>query len=187
MSQKSKEMHNLSDEELMSLYQESEYLAFEILYHRHSGRIYEYLKSKIGVELAQELLQETFARIHKSRDKYNALYPFLPWVFTVARNILFDHFKKAETQTVSNSYPLEIDELASESDLSEYGAFDQLEVALSILPDPQRRALKLRYLDDWTFEKIAKEFDTTPQNVRQLISRGLRKVRSTLNKKEIGK
>lgn len=187
MSNKLNEKRNLSDEELMSLYQASDYLAFEILYQRHSGRIYEYLKSKVGADSAQELLQDTFARIHKSRDKYNTQYPFLPWVFTIARNILFDYFKKAETQTIQNSSMFAADELEAESRLSDFGTFDQLEAALSVLPATQKRALQLRYLDDWTFEKIAKEFETTPQNARQLISRGLRKVKSVLEKKEIGK
>jgi RNA polymerase sigma factor (sigma-70 family) len=175
----------LSDEELMGLYQASDYYAFEILYKRHSGRLYEYLKSKVGMETAQELLQDTFARIHKSREKYNPQYPFLPWFFTVARNILFDYFKRAETQTKQNSIVQDSYELSSESAFAEFGSIDQLDSALAILPEAQKRALKLRYLDDWSFEKIAKEFDTTPQNVRQLISRGLRKVKSAFDKKEI--
>lgn len=176
---------NLPDEELMGLYQASDYIAFEILYKRHSGRLYQYLRSKVGMETAQELLQDTFARIHKSRDKYNPQYPFLPWIFTIARNILFDYFKKAETQTRQKSFDQESIELSSQSELSDFGSADQLEGALAILPDAQKRALKLRYLDDWSFERIAKEFETSPQNARQLISRGLRKVKSSLEKKEI--
>src|SRR5690606_9818099 len=72
---------DLSDEELMELYQSSDYLAFETLYKRHSGRILQYLTKKVGTEIGQELLQDTFARIHKSRDKYNTQFPFLPWIF----------------------------------------------------------------------------------------------------------
>jgi RNA polymerase sigma factor (sigma-70 family) len=180
----SNEKHKLSDEDLMGLYQSSDYMAFEILYKRHAGRLYEYLKSKVGADSAQELLQDTFARIHKSRDKYNPQYPFLPWVFTVARNILFDHFKRAETQTKHNTIDQDSSELGAEGAFSDFGSLDQLEGALSVLPEPQRLALKMRYLDDWTFEEIAKEFETTPQNARQLISRGLRKVKSVLEKKE---
>jgi RNA polymerase sigma-70 factor (ECF subfamily) len=179
------EKHNLSDEELMGLYQSSDYYAFEILYKRHSGRLYQYLKGKVEVETAEELLQETFSRIHKSRAKYNTQYPFLPWVFTISRNILFDHFKKAETQTRQNSFTQDLIELTAENGLADFGSIDQLDKAIDVLPDIQKRALKLRYLDDWTFAKIAKEFETTPQNARQLISRGLRKVKSALERKEI--
>ncbi len=174
----------LTDEELMELYQSSDYLAFEMLYQRHSGRIYKYLTGKVGSEIGQELFQDTFARIHKSRDKYNTQFPFLPWVFTIVRNLLRDYYKKAETQTVQNSVGLEALSLEASSELASVGSLSQLEVSLESLPDHQRRALRLRYLDDWTFEKIAEEIETSPQNVRQLISRGLKKIRASLNSQD---
>lgn len=183
MNKLDNEKHTLSDEELMGLYQASDTMAFEILYQRHSGRLYSYLTGKVGQETAQELLQDTFARIHRSRDKYNPQYPFLPWVFTITRNILFDYFKNAETQTIHAAIPHEPSELMSEESLTNLGSLKQLELALAILPDSQRIALKRRYLDDWTFEKIAEELTTTPQNARQLISRSLRKVKMNLANK----
>lgn len=164
----------------MELYQSSDYLAFEILYRRHSGRILHYLASKVGAEIGQELLQDTFARIHKSRDKYNTQYPFLPWMFTIVRNLLRDYYKKAETQTAQKSVSLESISLEASSELGSFSSLGQLEASLRNLPSNQQRALHLRYVDDWTFEKIAAEIETSPQNVRQLISRGLKKMRSSL-------
>lgn len=181
---KRNEKLNLSDEELMVLYQTSDLLAFEILYKRHSGRLFEYLNSKVGKELAQEFLQDTFARIHNSRDKYNTQYPFLPWVFTIARNVLFDHFKKAETKTKKNSFVYDLKDIQGDNGLADFDSLEQLDFIMGNLPESQKLALKLRYIDDWTFEKIATEFKTTPQNVRQLISRGLRKVKLALGKSE---
>lgn len=175
MSKESQNDHkSLSDEELMELYIASDYAAFETLYQRHSGRIFHYLKKKVGHEVAQDLLQETFSKIHRSRDKYKSQYPLLPWVFTIVRNLLTDHFRKNETQGKFVELK-DQDEPHVEASL---GGVTQLEQSLSILPSQQQRALKLRYLDDWSFEEIAKEINTTPQNARQLISRGLKKVRS---------
>lgn len=171
----------LSDEELMELYQSSDYLAFEILYRRHSGRVFQYLTGKVGHEVAQELLQDTFARIHKSRDRYNTQFPFLPWAFTIVRNILRDHYKKAETQTIHRSLNLEAFSLEARTEPPGFESLKQLEVSLEILPENQRQALRLRYLNDWTFEKIAEEIETSPQNVRQLISRGLKKIRTSFS------
>ncbi len=183
MSNESRQVNrkDLTDEELMKLYQSSDYLAFETLYHRHSARIYKYLTGKVGSEVGQELLQDTFARIHKSRDNYNSQFPFLPWVFTIARNLLRDHYKKAETQTTQNSVGLESLSMEASSELASLGSLNRLEASLERLPENQQLALRLRYLDDWTFEKIAEEIETSPQNVRQLISRGLKKVRASLN------
>jgi RNA polymerase sigma-70 factor (ECF subfamily) len=176
---------DLSDEELMSLYQMSDYSAYEILYKRHSGKIYKYLQRKVGSETAQELLQEIFARLHTARDKYDSQYPFLPWIFTVTRNTLFDYFRKAETQVAQNSSSVEFPILSNELSLSELGSMNELGDVLSLLPDHQRRAIELRYLRDWSFERIAREIETSPQNVRQLISRGLKRIRAAVDKKGV--
>ncbi|MCC7406064.1 MAG: sigma-70 family RNA polymerase sigma factor [Bdellovibrionales bacterium] len=165
-----------SDEELMTLYQGGDYAAFECLYERHSGRVFQYLKGKVSAEAAKDLLQETFLKIHRSRSQYQPQYPFLPWLFTVARNSLNDFFKSPDQKVIkigidTDSLPAALPHIGSEHDLS---------AALSGLPHVQRRAIELRYLNEWSFEKIADEMSTTPENSRQIISRGIKKMRSLL-------
>lgn len=165
-----------SDEELMTLYQSGEYTAFECLYERHSGRVFRYLKGKISQELAQDLLQETFLKVHRSRDQYQSQYPFLPWLFTVARNSLHDFLKSSDQKVIRigadlDTLPDKLLPVSSEHDLS---------AALSGLPHVQRRAIELRYMNEWSFEKIAEEMNTTPENTRQIVSRGIKKIRSFL-------
>jgi RNA polymerase sigma factor (sigma-70 family) len=171
-----KENAERSDEELMTLYQAGEYAAFECLYERHSGRVFQYLKGKVAVEAARDLLQETFLKVHRSRGQYSAQYPFLPWLFTIARNTLLDFFKTSESKIKKSE--IRPDSLAGiqSGDNSEY----DLSAILGGLPVLQRRAIELRYLNDWSFEKIADEMKTTPENSRQIISRGIKKIRSLL-------
>lgn len=171
----------ISDEDLMIRYQNGDFNSFEILYNRHSGRIYEYLKRRVTKETAQDLLQEVFAKVHKSRDKFNLQYPFLPWIFTITRNTLFDFFKLSETRLSgkSDSNPELLKEFKSESQFSE-GATPDISMILLHLPLTQKRAIELRYLQDWSFEKISAELKTSEENVRQLISRGVKKLRNNL-------
>lgn len=170
------ELKDRSDEELMTLYQNGDYAAFECLYQRHSGRVFHYFKGKVSSEVAQDLLQETFMKIHRSRAQYQSQYPFLPWLFTVTRNNMNDFFKSADQNVIKIgidecSLPLQVIPATSEHDLSQ---------AISGLPHAQRRAIELRYLNEWSFEKIAEEMKTTPENSRQIISRGIKKIRSFL-------
>lgn len=160
----------------MTLYKSGDHAAFECLYQRHSGRVFQYLKGKVSSEAAKDLLQETFLKIHRSRSQYQPQYPFLPWLFTVARNSLNDFFKSSEQKVIkisveADSLPETLQPIGSEHDLS---------AALSGLPSVQRRAIELRYLNEWSFEKIAGEMNTTPENSRQIISRGIKKIRSFL-------
>jgi len=167
------QLESLTDEDLMSLYQSGEYLAFEELYSRHSGKVFEYLKKKVSAETSQDLLQEIFLKIHKAREQYSKQYPFLPWLFTISRNALFDYFKSIKK--FSDIFPEQTNDNPQNIELNLAGA-------LKSLPENQRRAIELRYLEEWTFEKIADDIKTTPDNVRQLISRGLKKARNGFKK-----
>lgn len=163
-----------TDEELMSLYQAGDYTAFEVLYRRHAGRVYEYLRKKVSSpDVAADLAQETFEKLHKSRSSYSAQYPFLPWLFTISRNTLVDHFKRAETRLTVPTPDIET-HFANEGLASE--SLD-IAPALATLPVNQRQAIEFRYLRDWSFKQIADHMDTSEDNARKLISRGMQKVR----------
>lgn len=179
-----KTLDRLSDEELMGLYQAGNYNAFELLYERFSGRVLAYLQSKVSRQSAEELLQESFAKLHRSRDKYNSQFPFLPWLFTISRNVLFDYFKNAEVKLAraSSAAPELLASLGAAEEVSVVG-LDFAEM-LAGLPAGQKQAIELRYMQEWSFEKIASEMKTSEDNIRQLISRGVKKLRSRyVNKK----
>lgn len=160
----------------MVLYQSGEYLAFEELYRRHSSKVFEYLKKKVSAEISQDLLQEIFMKMHKARNQYSSEYPFLPWLFTISRNTLFDYFKSLKKTTVISAIDFDIP--TSEAVSVGVDVDVNLAAALKNLPENQKRAIELRYLEDWSFEKIAEEIRTSPENVRQLVGRGLKKIRS---------
>lgn len=178
-----------SDEELMELYQKGDFMAFETLYIRHSPRIYEFLKKKTSTDIAHDLMQEVFAKLHKSRKTYNPQYPFLPWIFTVVRNTLTDFYKKNESKMVLSSSSIENHNiealLATQENLMQDNKIGQdISHILMALPEQQRQVIELRYLQEWSFEQIANELQTSPENIRKIVSRSLKKMRSLILKKE---
>lgn len=175
MSEKKDE---LSDEDLMALYQSGDEMAFGTLYQRHSGRVFDFLQRKTSPQNARDILQEAFLKLHRSRHQYSVQYPFLPWLFAITRNALVDFVRLNESKIAKGSVA-ELD-LPSESAEPDATWTDDLTAALETLPAPQRRAIELRYLSEWTFEKIAADMKTSPINARQLISRGIKKLRSGL-------
>jgi RNA polymerase sigma-70 factor (ECF subfamily) len=169
--------NELSDEDLMALYQSGDVEAFEILYVRHSGKVFDFLQKKTGPQNARDLLQETFLKFHRSRHQYSVQYPFLPWLFAITRNVFVDFVRLNETKVAKASVDTESPLVSHEPEPT---WSDELAHALKVLPPNQRRAIELRYLSEWTFEKIAREMKTTPINARQMISRSLKKIRSGL-------
>lgn len=157
----------------MALYQAGDEMAFEILYNRHAGKVCGFLQRRTNQQNAHELTQETFFKLHRARHQYSSKYPLLPWLFTIARNTLYDFERLGETKTSHRS----TSEIEAPPDHSPDKS-DGLSLDLQKLPEAQRLAIELRYLKDWSFEKIAAELRTSPLNARQLISRGVKKLRS---------
>jgi RNA polymerase sigma-70 factor (ECF subfamily) len=73
---------------LMMRYQGGSLEAFEEIYARLAPRVRRYLSHLAGgSQLANDLLQETFLQMHRSRAAYNSTYAVRPWVFGLARNV----------------------------------------------------------------------------------------------------
>lgn len=74
---------------------EGDYDAFSALYTRFSGplfgRIIRLVKS---CEIAEELLQDLFLRVWEKRGQIDAERPFKSYLFRIAENLVYDHFRK---------------------------------------------------------------------------------------------
>ena len=166
-----------SDERLMAKYRLGDEDAFAILYERHSGKVYAYLRAKTASDsLARDIFQAVFLKLHASRGRYRTDLPFLPWLFAIARNELIDTMRKRSRNL----------EDATEW-LPEFAEPEKEEPApvvhLHQLPDSQRRAIQMRYDEELPFEKIADRIGTSDQNARQLVSRGIKALRRIYGKK----
>lgn len=153
--------------------------AFDILYARHASRVFGFLQKKSPALLTADLLQETFLKLHRSRDQYNPQYPFLPWLFTIAKNTLLDSARKT---SLENQRFLHQEDFENSS--APITTVSEPSIALAAitgsLPEKQRAAVELRYLDEWSFEDIAKKLKTSPDNARKLVSRGVQSLKKLL-------
>ncbi len=160
-----------SGEELMKAYQNGASRAFDLLYQRHSGRVYGFLISRLKNRAqADDIFQASFLKLHQARHHYNPSFPFLPWLFTVCKSVMLDALRKEKTNRedlIENDYIVPALESVSQR------------VDLDILKGLQKTAVELRYQEGFSFEEIAVKLETTPSNIRQIISRGIRKLKST--------
>jgi RNA polymerase sigma-70 factor, ECF subfamily len=73
---------------LMIRYQGGSIDAFQEIYSQLAQGVRRYLSHLAGgSEIADDLLQETFLQMHRSRAAYNPNYAVRPWVFGLARNV----------------------------------------------------------------------------------------------------
>lgn len=168
----------------MLAYVEDDMEAFELLYHRHKDRILGFLLARLRDRSeAEDVFQAVFTKLHRKRHQYRPEIPFLPWLFTLARNTLIDHVRKRQVE----GRRITVSAQAAESVAAPVVDTSPINTAvaeLSRLTESQRQALELRFNQGLTFAEIAAQLQTSADNSRQIISRALRKLRSLMEGKE---
>jgi RNA polymerase sigma-70 factor (ECF subfamily) len=100
------------DEELMLAYGGGDAGAFDTLYARHRGGLFRFvLRAVKDRGLAEELFQEVWVRVIESRSRYAPKARFTTWLYTIAHNLLVDHWRRKGLSLVS----LDGEDAASES------------------------------------------------------------------------
>ncbi len=160
-----------NDDELMAAYQNGDEDAFAILYRRHSPRVYGFLMNRLRDRgQADDVFQATFLKLHQARSRYDPTFPFSPWLFTVCKSVLVDHVRKNQRRREDSN-----DEAIERAADLRGERVDTID--LKSLPAQQQTAIELRYAEGLPFDEIALRLETSPSNVRQIISRGIKKLR----------
>jgi len=150
-----------SDNALMQRFAQRDALAADALYGRFSSRIYGLGIVMLGNDAAaQDLVQDTFVKLWRSADRYDASRGKLEtWVLLVARSLAIDALRRRvlEARSLGSLGPPEEadprplpDELAATADLA-----DRARRAMERLSGEQRAALELAYFGGKTSAEVA--------------------------------
>jgi len=170
------DLRNLSDEELMQRVQQNDTAAYEMLFERHRSGSYGFLLRKVrDRELASDLFQETWLRVHRGRRTYRPGQNFKPWLFGIALNTARDAGRKRsrELETVE----LRVDKPSPRSD---HAGRMTLETAIGKLPETLRDAFLLGAVHGLDHNEVAARLDISPANARARISRARKLLREQL-------
>jgi RNA polymerase sigma-70 factor (ECF subfamily) len=134
--------------------------AFELILSFYEKSIFNHLLRLLGDrDEASDLLQETFIHLYKNRANIDTDSNFKNWLYKIATNIAFDHFRKKKRE---KSISLD-DESASEtfetglsySNLEQEIAEHDLKAALEGLRPNYRNILLLYYREQFSYDEIA--------------------------------
>lgn len=173
----------LSDEELMKAYAEQgSYSAFEELYKRHSRLVYGFLTKKLHrKEMIDDVFQATWLKLHRFRSKYDPSLPFLPWLFTLSRNVMLDTLRAGKRIREEPHEDIALlSERAAEPAADEVpGHLETLRVNnwKEALSPEQREVISLRFGEDLSFDEIAKRLRIKSSGARKISQRAIEKLR----------
>ena len=125
------------------------------IYTEYSGKVMGYIRARIRSSAeAEDLHSEVFEKILKKIGEFDPSKASLnTWIFTITRNTVIDHFRRAKPseeldENLSDNVELDEDLLNSET-LSELAA------ALRKLPQQMMDIIVLRYYDGKPLTEIA--------------------------------
>jgi RNA polymerase sigma-70 factor (ECF subfamily) len=177
-------MHQNSDLEVtMARYQQGDLAAATELVHRLSPQLHRFFLVQFASRSeADDLLQETWLRVHKVRHTYRAGEPLLPWLYAIARHIRVDHYRKAQRTTAREDRLENLPQLAaahpSESHPSE--SMD-LKTLLSPLPESQREVIEMLKVAGMSLEEVARATSSSVGSVKQKAHRAYERLRQRLS------
>lgn len=141
---------------LMIAYQAGELTAFDQLYAALAPKLRGYLSSLTwNPALAEDLLQETFLQIHRSRRTYMFPRPVQPWAFAIARHVfLMDRRATARRSRFESGELDELPEIPVPPAIEQLGTREDVNKALSQLAADRREAVLLHHVWGFSFGEI---------------------------------
>ena len=163
-------------------YQDGSTEGFERVYAALAGPLRRYLVSMVRDQsLADDLLQETFLRIHRSRHTYAPDYPVLPWVFAIARHVhLMNRRASVRRGRHEVEHTLDTPEPAARSDADAVLAREELARALEQVPPGRREAVVLHHIVGLAFRDVARALGISETAAKLRSSRGFGTLRQIL-------
>jgi len=179
-----------ADDDLLLATADGDAEAFAVFYRRHVGEVLGFFSRRTGAyELAADLAGETFAGALLGCRRYRpGGAPALAWLLGIAHNKLRESVRRGCVDQRARQRlgipPLSLvdEDLIRVEELAGAG---ELALALLVqLPAAQQDAVRLRVLEERSYEELATELGCSEQVVRQHVSRGLKRLRTLIKEHE---
>lgn len=169
--------------------------AFEEVLRQYQHRLYRYLvRLARDPALAEDLFQQTWVRVVERIRQYDPQRNFEAWLFSVARNLTMDHFRRYRPESLDEPLLGDPSGRTREALLADEGpsALDhvlqqerteKLGEALDRLAWIYREVLTLRFEEEMKIEEIAETLNVPLSTVKTRLRRGLEQVRELLSEK----
>lgn len=184
------------DVRLMLRVQQDDAEAFEELMRRYQNRVVSLMTHLVGKrDLAEDLAQDIFLRVYRSRKRYVPGSKFSTWLYTIANNVASNSrrglARRREVHLVSqesgehvgnplDQAALEASGLMPTRQLDKAELSQVVQLAVAALNDRQRMAVLLNKFEHLGYEEIAEVMELTPAAVKSLLSRARANLRDVL-------
>lgn len=176
--------NQMPDEDLMELFQGGYDEAYSVIVTRYRERIHQFIFRYTKNHLdSEDLVQETFLRVFRSRNSYERIARFSTWLYTIAQNLIRNQYKRSQrmqmvslNQTDDQEQEVMIDlpdsAMAIDEHLHLSMTVSQLQKSLESIPSEFRDVLVMRDVQQLSYEEIMEITQLPMGTVKSRINRG---------------
>src|SRR5947207_1398856 len=179
------------DAELMLRVKDGDGASFGVLLEKHRSSVVHFLYRMVqNSAVAEELAQEVFLRVYRSRGTYAPTAKFTTWLFRIATHLalnalrdtkneksqerLDDHSSDIPVRQVSDRRPTVEEHMVYEARM------DEIRQAIRTLPEKQRAAVLMHKYQEMEYSQIAKVLNCSESAVKSLLFRAYETLRGRL-------
>jgi RNA polymerase sigma-70 factor (ECF subfamily) len=167
----------------MERYADGDPAGFEQVYQGLSPVVNRCLVRWVGdPDLAGDLVQETFLRVHKARHRYRPGAPVGPWVLTIARRLSIDALRRRGRAKEKLTREGEVPEPAAipKDEPTPQWVLQEVRDAIEALPASQRSVVSMHKLEGKPLAEVAEILGISEGAARVRAHRGYKRLRNTL-------
>ncbi len=185
------DLNNLSDEELILEFQRTNNeRAFNLLVKRFKNPLINYVYRFLGdYDSCVDVVQDTFVKVYRYKDRYTEVAKFSTWIYTIATNLAkteYQRRKRVKTFSISgfgdeeNNYEIKDNSFRPDKSVDSLYKEEQIQKALLKVKVVYREPVILRDIQGMTYEEIADILNIEVGTVKSRINRGRKRLQKLL-------
>ena len=179
------------DAELMLRVKEGDGASFSILLEKHRLPVIHFLYRMVQDQgVAEELAQEVFLRVYRSRESYEPTAKFTTWLFRIATHLALNALRdgkhrRAEERLDDDSSDLPSRQVSDqrpsvEQRMLHQARMEEIQRAVAMLPEKQRAAVLMHKYQEMEYSQIAKALNCSESAIKSLLFRAYETLRARL-------
>ncbi len=140
--------------------------------------------------VAEELAQEAFLRVYRSRESYEPSARFTTWLFRITTHLALNHLRDRRKDRLNSSIdqqpedssPIQLidKEINVEARLLQQARLAEVRLAIEQLPDKQRSAVLMHKYQEMEYSQIAGSLNCSESAVKSMLFRAYETLRTSL-------
>jgi RNA polymerase sigma-70 factor, ECF subfamily len=179
------------DAELMLRVKEGDGASFGVLLEKHRSSVVHFLYRMVqNHAVAEELAQEVFLRVYRSRSTYEPTAKFTTWLFRIATHLALNALRDGKNERSQERLDDDTGDLpvrqvsdrrpSVEQSMVYQAKLDEVRRAIAALPEKQRAAVLMHKYEEMEYSQISKVLSCSESAVKSLLFRAYETLRARL-------